>query len=364
MGSLRWLLGLVVTFALGLAVGALLWRGQPATPEADHLRETVDRLQQQVSILQARLGARESLAAARATPHAESPQAPSPGAAQAADRIAAAAVTEDRRGAQGPGATAQPQVASQIERAVASSGARVTAPATVQGALDRFYRYLEAMNGLEGRERWQAAREVIDDLRAMGDSGVRALMQVLASGTDSEERRAAARMLGTLGDPEALPLLRDIIEKDDDLMLRRAAASGLRQLQTADAIPVMEGLLTNPGEDRFVRLSAAYGLAEAGKPVGVTGLTQIFAEAETDGRLRELAFRSLTALNDDRPLPFMRQIVSSQADPSYRLQAIRYITGQGDQQALGVLQRVMQSPNEQPSVRDAAAHAYAAISRK
>src|SRR5947207_15420302 len=96
-------------------------------------------------------------------------------------------------------------------------------------------------------------------------------MQVLAAGGDSDERRAAARLLGSLQVPQSLPLLKDIIERDDDLLLRRAAAAGLRQLQTPDSLPVMEHILLNGADDRFVRLSAAYGLAEAGRPLGVNG---------------------------------------------------------------------------------------------
>ena len=127
-------------------------------------------------------------------------------------------------------------------------------------------------------------------------------------------------------------------------------------------MPVMERVLANPAEDRFVRLSAAYGLAESGKPVGVSGLARIFEESSADGRGRAMAFRALTSLNDERPLTFMRQLVTSEAEPSYRLQAIRYVTAQADQQALPALQAVMHSTNEQPSIRDAANQAYRAIS--
>ena len=237
----------------------------------------------------------------------------------------------------------------------------MVAPPTIEAALERFYQYLEATNGSDGRGRWQRARELVDELRAMGDIGAHALMQVLASGNDSDERRAAARLLGRLQVPQALPLLRDIVEKDQDLLLRRAAAAGLRQLQTPDSVPVMERILGLPAEDRFVRLSAAHGLAESGRPLGVTGLAQIFQESAADGRGREMAFRALTALNDERPLPFMRQIVTSEAEPAYRLRAIRYLTAQGDRQALPTLQVLMESPHEQPSIRDAAAQAYRAI---
>ena len=112
----------------------------------------------------------------------------------------------------------------------------------------------------------------------------------------------------------------------------------------------------------MVRLSAAYGLAESGRPQGVNGLVQIFQESTADGRGREMAFRALVSLNDERSLPFMRQIVSADVEPAYRLRAIKYVTTQGDRQALGALQTVIQSPTEQASIRDAAAQAYRVIS--
>ena len=195
----------------------------------------------------------------------------------------------------------------------------------------------------------------------MGPAAGHALMQVLSAGTDTDERRAAARLLGQLKVGEALPLLRDVIEKDNDLLLRRAAAFGLRQLQTPESLPVLERLLSQPNEDRFIRLSAAAGLAESHRPLGVTGLTAIFEESTGDGRGRDLAFRALANLKDERSLPFMRQLATSQVEPGYRLQAIRYLSTQNDQQALGTLHALMQAPNEQPSIRDAAAQAYSII---
>jgi hypothetical protein len=363
MRYLLWALVLVVTFGLGLAVGGVGWKGSSAKQEVDHERETVSRLQQQVGMLQARLRARENPTARRDA----SSESPSGTGTWPGERFASAAIMDGmipdrpaRRGSAAPrqGGPAADGVSSRPE----SGGAAGPAP-TVEVAIDRFYQYLEALNGADGRERWQRVRELTEQLRAMGDSGAQALMQVLANGSDSDERRAAARLLGTLQVPQALPLLQNIIEKEDDVLLRRAAAAGLRGLQTPESVPVMERLLANPGEDRFVRLSAAAGLAQSGRPLGVSGLTQIFEESTADGRGREMAFRALNSLNDERSLPFMRQLVTSQAEPAYRLQAIRYLTGQGDRQALGALQVLMQSPNEQPSIRDAATQAHATISR-
>jgi HEAT repeat protein len=232
---------------------------------------------------------------------------------------------------------------------------------TVRDALDRFHRYLDESSGPGGLARWQRTQQLIEDLRAMGRAGEDALMRILSSGASSDERQAAARLLGELQVPRALPLLQDVIERESDLLLRRAAASGLRRLQTPESIPVLEAILANPGEDRFVRMSAASGLAQMDRSQGVAGLMQIFEEATADGRGRALAFRALTSLNDERALPFMRQLVSSDAEVSYRLRAIRFLSAQGDRQALPSLQQLMRSAAEQPSIREAAARAHATI---
>ena len=85
----------------------------------------------------------------------------------------------------------------------------------MESALDRFHKYLETMKSAEGRERGRRARELVEELRSMGDVGGKALMQALAASHDSDERRAAARLLGTLQVPQAVPLLKEIIEKDE-----------------------------------------------------------------------------------------------------------------------------------------------------
>jgi len=342
MGRFLWPLAVVAALAIGWAAAGVAGKTSAA-------RET-EQLKQQVSTLQARLHAREEIAAARSSDAGGRPGTPSASRASTpGERGLAAAVTEDRvlRDLRAHGGGPADRAAS-----------RPGSSPSIEAALDRFYRYLEATRGTEGGERWQRARELVEELRGMGDVAGVALMKVLSAGNDSDERRAAARLLGTLQVPQSLPLLKDIVEKDSDVLLRRAAAVGLRQLQTPESLPVLENILANGGDDRFVRLSAAYGLAESGRPGGVTGLAQIFQESSADGRGREMAFRALVSLNDERSLPFMRQVVASEAEPSYRLRAIQYLTAQGDRQSVATLQVLMQSPTEQASIRDAAAQAY------
>jgi HEAT repeat protein len=315
----------------------------------------VSRLQQQITALEARLRARQELAAVRPSTTA-SPDRTAPTPTEA--RVLAEERAKGRASGQGAAAAAPTEQAS---TAAAAKAVQAT-PATVQTAMDKFYRFMESMAGLSDRERFQKGRELVEELRALGPAGGQALMQILGTAKDTDERRAAARMLGALQFGQAVPLLRDVIDKDSDLLLRRTAAWSLQRLQSPDAVPVMERLVSQPSEDRIIRLSAATGLAEAGKPLGVSALTHIFDEAAADGRGREGAFRALRNLKDEQSVPFMRQVIGSQVEPGYRLQAIRYLSEKGDKQALPQLQVIMSSPTEQPSIRDAAAQAHSVIS--
>jgi HEAT repeats len=359
MRQFLWPLGVVVAFGLGLAAASFYPDVNSTAPAAEDPQALVRRLQMQVSTLQARLRVSETRSAGhhvdttgQASASLESRQASIEGSARQ--------VRGGRRGGP-PQGEPQDDLSSpaRVAKAAAAAG-----PATVDGALDRFYRYLGDGSGATGPARWRQSRELIADLKAMGDAGTQALARVLASGSSSEERRTAAQLLGEMQDPRALPLLQDVLDRDGDVLLRRTAAGALRRLESPDTIPVLNTLLANPTDDRFVRMSAAYGLAQMGQPQGINGLMQIFDEANADGRGRDMAFRALNSLNDERSLPFMRQIAASGAEPSYRVQAIKFLTTQGDQQSLPALQLIMQSPTEQPSIRDAASQAYAAITRR
>lgn len=246
----------------------------------------------------------------------------------------------------------------------AEAGEKPSEAPDENAALTQFYQYLDDTAGISERERRQRARALLDTLRDMGEPAVLALMQVLQDGIETRERSVAARLLGSLQDPQALPALQNVLESETDLLLRRAAARGLSRLQVPEAIPILDAVLTNAQEDRFVRMSAAYGLARQGETQGINGLEQIFTESAADGRGHYLAFRALMALNSAQSVPLMRQIVNSEAEVTYRVRAIQFLADQGDQEAVPLLQQVVGETHEQPSVRETAERALATLSTR
>ena len=358
MRRLLWPLGLVLAFGLGLAAGGWPGLGPFTAQEVARLRASESRLQSRVSTLEAWLrdgdgfstgheGAKGSLPVPEgARPKRSLARAP-------ADGYASSGYLEPRGGS---------RIGAQGARTSPGPAGRGDAgPASTAAALSRFYLYVDETNALGGLAHWQRMQQLADELRKMGPAGAEVLLQVLEAGATSDERRAAAQLLGELQVQQALPLLQNIVEQGGDLPLRRAATAGLRRLQTPETVPVLEALLADSGEDRLIRMSAASGLAQMDRSQGIAGLMQVFESSNGDGNGRALAFRALTSLNDERALPFMRGLVTSTADASYRVRAMRFLTGQGDRQALPSLQQVMQSSAEPVSIRDAAAQAHAAI---
>src|SRR5207253_2427932 len=109
---------------------------------------------------------------------------------------------------------------------------------TEQAVLTRLHQYLDETEGMGPQERRGRVRALVDELRAMGEPAVTALLQALETGDNSRERRTAATLLGALQDVRALPALQEVLNREEDLMMRCAAANGLRLLQMPETIPV------------------------------------------------------------------------------------------------------------------------------
>lgn len=231
-------------------------------------------------------------------------------------------------------------------------------------ALDLFSQYQQQTGGLDRPGRRREGGVLLDKLLGLGEPAVDALIHVLQSSSDSRERRDAAILLGGLQNSRAIPVLQEIINNEEDVLTRRIAARGLSRLQLPDAIPAMEAVVANSDEDRFVRMNAAYGLAQLGNPQGIPVLTILYKEATQDGNGRFPIFELLTSLENAQVLPLMHEVATQEVEVGYRLRAIQFLTKNGDQQSLSLLQQIMDNPREQPSVREAAEQAWMAITKR
>ncbi|MFQ6125450.1 MAG: HEAT repeat domain-containing protein [Candidatus Heimdallarchaeota archaeon] len=109
---------------------------------------------------------------------------------------------------------------------------------------------------------------------------VRPLIQILQGANQkSGQRRAAARLLGTLGDPAVAPLLQVLQEAGPDPTARKYAIEALGQLRDARAVePLIQALLT--AESRGVRETAVRALGQLGDPRAVGPILKAMGEEE------------------------------------------------------------------------------------
>jgi hypothetical protein len=331
MPRLIWCMLSVGAFGTGLAVASLHYSSAPRVP-AEPLTAVAD-WQRQVAVLQGHIRTQEAeltLLRQQVQMLSEIPPV-----------VEQAALRAPRPRRPKPQKSRTPALDKMPEETTAPPPtAEASSTPTEQAVLSRLRQYLEETEGMGPQERRGRGRALVDELRALGEPAVTVLLQTLETGDNSRERRTAATLLGALQDVRALTALQEVLERDQDLMMRRAATNGLRLLQMPETIPVFSTMLADKQDDRFVRMSAAYGLAQLGEAQGVTGLMQIFDEAEQDGSGRFVAFRALTSLNDPAALPLMRQLAVSDADVSYRVAAMRFLANHGDKEALPLLQLV------------------------
>src|SRR5262245_12798938 len=172
-------LGLVGTFALGVAAGLWFTHGLVTVQEVARLRAVESRLQGRANTLEARLRPDGVLSPG----NEEGPQAPSRMPGQ--DRSTRLAVAGARANASAYLGVPGPRDSSRIgtrqpHTSPASAGGSTTDHApTASAALDRFYSYVDEMNAPGGLDRWQRMQQLVDELRKMGQGGAEVLLQVL-----------------------------------------------------------------------------------------------------------------------------------------------------------------------------------------
>jgi HEAT repeat protein len=132
-----------------------------------------------------------------------------------------------------------------------------------------------ALGDPDQRLRAEAARSLgaLGSPRAVPD-----LVAALQEDADPETRIGAAYSLGLLGDHRAVdPLLAKLADGDEDPRVRGVVAESLAELQERRAVPALIAALGDPSVE--VRFWASFALGELGDPAALSALERL---AQTD----------------------------------------------------------------------------------
>lgn len=120
------------------------------------------------------------------------------------------------------------------------------------------------------------------------------LMQMLRADSAVEVRLAAAKALGQLKNPKAVPVLEEAL--DDEFTVRCRAIVAIGQIGDASSLPALLAMLRDPVPE--VRYHATQALADLGSKNAVKGLEQLLDDENP--MVARGAAKSLIALGDPR----------------------------------------------------------------
>jgi len=147
----------------------------------------------------------------------------------------------------------------------------------------------------DGALYWIAKREW-DKCAALGGIAIAPLLLVLQE-QNNETRRAAAYVLGQIGDPRVVEPLLDLLA-DQDPKVRRAAVEAVGQIGDSRAVEALETALQD--KDGSVRLAAIKALGQIGDSRAIEPL--IAALKDESERVRWAAARALGEIKDPRAI--------------------------------------------------------------
>ncbi|MBW4450183.1 MAG: HEAT repeat domain-containing protein [Spirirestis rafaelensis WJT71-NPBG6] len=152
---------------------------------------------------------------------------------------------------------------------------------------------------------------------------------------DSDVRRAAAWVLGQVGEP-AIPILFDILEHSDS-GIRQNAIAVLGEIGGEIAIPRLIKALDD--SEAYVRVRAVFSLEKLGSEIAIAGLVKALKDLEHD--VREMARYALGQMNRELVIPTLLNALGN-PDSSTRKNAAMMLGELGDEAAISGLSQAQE----------------------
>lgn len=205
-------------------------------------------------------------------------------------------------------------------------------------------------------------RQDLDSLRDLGVASWQDLVAVLTDPSAGENRATACWLIGRMGDARAFDHLAHAL-RDPEPHLRTEAARSLGALGSPRAIPALLAALQTDA-DPDTRMGAAHSLGVLGDHRAVDPLLEKLADRNEDPRVRGVVAEALIWTRERRAVP---PLIAALDDPSVEVRFwAAFALGEfGDPAALGALERLAETDDATlpgwRSVKDEAAAAIESI---
>jgi HEAT repeat protein len=185
-------------------------------------------------------------------------------------------------------------------------------------------------------------RNDIDSLRNRGVASWPDLVAVLNDRSAGDDRHRACWLLGRMGDERALGPLA-VALRDCDPRVRGEAARSLGALDSPQAVPSLIAALQTD-TDAGTRMAAAYALGLIGDARAIDPLLAKLADTSEDPRVRGFVAEAFTCHQERRAVPHLIAVLSD-SSAEVRFWAAFALGQLGDPAALSALERLAQTDN-------------------
>lgn len=182
----------------------------------------------------------------------------------------------------------------------------------------------------------------VSAIRALGEikePTAKVILKEVVEKGEEVEKQAAAEALASMGDTLGERVLYELLKKED-LEPRIEAIKALGRISSPRSIPALQELLSD--KESRISTEAAFSLAKAGDKQGVNVVKKLLSSDNANMRLEAACV--LAGIGDTSSAPVLRkEIKNSDADVRYR--AVRALGDVGDKSSLSMLNELMRNDN-------------------
>ena len=197
--------------------------------------------------------------------------------------------------------------------------------------------------------------QLISDLRSLGSEGVNLAIGMLSS-DNPNLRVMAAKILEDLSDPRAVPDLEKMALEDSDEMARNMASHALAFMKSQDAIPALRDLYEK-SENLGVRINSLAGLAMQGDPNGIRDTAAYIADENNSRQMRQALMGILAVRSDPHLMPVAAQAAQSFGESEQLMALIVSYYGNVGAAAAPALQAIVDNNSFSAAIREQARQA-------
>ena len=194
-------------------------------------------------------------------------------------------------------------------------------------------------------------------LQKIGGPVLSASLSIACRDVDERIREKALQIIGDEGNESMTPILLNIINSADTILVRRAAAEAFSKVGDASGMKQVLRVLKNEKEDTNIRASIAKAIGRIGGLKEIPLLLSLLKSS--DSLLRMNAIIGLGTIQDSAPLATLKYLLEHDSDALVRGAAAWAIGEIGEKQSLPYLYKALKDKNSNVCI--AAAEAIASM---